>query len=93
MSYEYLEEVIVDTINKTVNKFRNKIRPLGLPKCPVYVRFPGMGSPSQLIANKISSSVTQCYNAARVRTIFTTRAEFRSILKDVLPIFQQSNLI
>ena len=28
-----------------------------------------------------------------IRTIFTTQAEFRSIHKDVLPIFQQINLI
>ena len=62
-------------------------------KCPVYVRLPWIGSPSQLIDDKISSSVTHCYNAAMVWTIFTTRAEFRSIHKDVLPIFQQSNLI
>ena len=38
-------------------------------------------------------SVTRCYNAAMVRTIFTTRAAFPSTHKDVLPIFQQSNLI
>ena len=38
-------------------------------------------------------SVKRCYNAARVRTIFTTRAAFRSIHTDVLPIFQQRNLI
>ena len=67
----YPEEVIVDTINKTVDKFRNNIRPFGSPKCPVYVRLPCIGSPSQLIADKVSSSVTRCYNAARVQTIFS----------------------
>ena len=46
-----------------------------------------------MIADKVSSSVIPCYNAARVRTIFTNRAEFRSTHKDALPIFQQSNLI
>ena len=34
-------------------------------------------------------SVTRCYNAAMVQIIFSTRATFRSILKDVLPILQQ----
>ena len=89
----YPEEVIIDTINKTVNKFRENIRPFDPSKCPVYVRLPWIGSPSQLITDKVSSSVTRCYNAARVQTIFTTQAAFRSTPKDVLPIFQQSNLI
>ena len=84
---------VVDTIKKTVNKFRDNIRPLGPSKCPVYVGVPWIGLPSQLIADKVSSSVTGCYNAAMVRTICTPRAVFRSILKNVLPIFQQSNLI
>ena len=89
----YPEEVIVDTINKTVNKFRNNIKPFGPSKCPAYVKLPWIGSPYQLIANKFSSSVTHCYNAVMVQTIFTTWAAFPSIHKDVLPIFQQSNLI
>ena len=93
LSNGYPEEVIVDTINKTVYKFRNNIRPLGPSKCPVYVRLPWIGSPSQLIADKVSSSVTCGYNAAMIQTIFTTQSAFRSIHKDVLPIFQQSNLI
>ena len=67
--------------------------PFGPLNCPVYVRLPWIGSPSQLITDKVSSSVTPCYNAAMVRTIFTTQAAFPSIHKDVLPIFQQSNLI
>ena len=67
--------------------------PFGPPKCPVYVRLPWIGSPSQLIADKISSSVTHCYNTAMVRTLFTTRAEFRSTHKDVFSIFQLNNLI
>ena len=89
----YPEEVIVDTVNKIVNKFWNNIRPFSPSKCPVYVRLPWNGSPSQLIVYKVSSSVTHCYNMAMVQTIFTTQAAFCSIPKDVLPIFQQSNLI
>ena len=74
---------------KTVDKFRNNIRPFGLPKYPLYVRLPWIGSSSQLVADKVSFSVTRCFNASMVRTIFA----FHSALKDVLPIFQQSNLI
>ena len=66
--------------------------PFGPPKCPVYVRLPWIRF-SRLIADKVSSSVTCCYNAAMVQTIFTTQAAFRSTHKDVLPIFQLSNLI
>ena len=57
------------------------------------VRLPWIGSPSQLIVDKVSSSVIHCFNAAMVRTIFTTRAAFCSTHKDVLPIFQLSNII
>ena len=72
LSNGYPDEVIVDTINETVDKFRNNIRPLSPFKCPVYVRLPWIGSPIQLIAEKVSSSVTRCYNAAWVQPIFTT---------------------
>ena len=80
-------------MNKTVNKFRNNIWPLGPSKCPVYARLLWIGSLSQLIADEVSSSVTHYYNAAMVQTIFTTWAAFHSTHKDVLPIFQQTNLI
>ena len=85
----YPGEVIVDTMNKTVDKFKNNIVLFGPPKCPVYVRLPWIGSPCLLIADKVSSSVTRCFKAALVRTIFTTRSPH----KDVLPIFQLTNLI
>ena len=61
--------------------------PIGTSKCPVYVRFPWIGSASQLIANKLTSSVARCYNAVKVQNIF------RFVYKDVRPIFQLSNLI
>ena len=85
----YPEEVIADT--KIVDKFRNNIVSFGLPKCPVNVGLPWIGSLSQLIADKVSSSVPLCFNVIMVRTIFITQAAFRST--HVLLIFQQSNLI
>ena len=80
-------------MDKIVNKFRNNIKSLGPSKCPVYVRFPWIGFPCQLIAEKVSSSVTRCYNTVMVQTTFTIWAAFHPIHKDVLHIFQQSNLI
>ena len=71
----YPKEVIVDTINKTGNTFRNNISPFGSAKYPVYVRYLWIGSPSQLIVDKVSSSVTRYNN---VRTVITTRVVFRS---------------
>ena len=58
MGNRYPEEVIVDTMNKTVDKFWNNIVQFGPPKCPVEDKLPWIGSPSQLIADKVSSSVT-----------------------------------
>ena len=86
----YLEEFIVDTITKLIG--------LGITSDHLallnvqFVWLPWIRSPSQLIVDKVSSSVTRCY-VAMVRTIFTAWAAFRSVPKDVLPIFQQSNLI
>ena len=55
--------------------------------------FPGLDLLVSWFDDKVSFSVTRCYNAALVWTIFTTWAAFCSIHRDVLPIFQQSNLI
>ena len=73
-----------------MNKFRNDDRPFS-PS--VSVRRSWIGSACQLLADKFTYSVACCYNAVKVWTLFTTRATFRSLHKDVLPIFQQSNLI
>ena len=91
LSNWHLEEVIADTINLTVNKFRNDNRPFAPSKYPVYVRLSWIGSASQLIADRVTYSVARCHNGVKVQTIFTTRTAFRSIHKDVLPIFQKSN--
>ena len=48
---------VTDTMNKTVDKFTNKIVPFGPPKCLVYFSLPWIGSPCQLIADKVSSAV------------------------------------
>ena len=94
LSNGYPKEVIADTINSTVNKFRNDNRPFSPSECPVYVVWhPWIGSASQLIADKVTSSVACYYNAVKVRTIFTNRTAFQSTHKVVFPIFQQSNLI
>ena len=66
LSNGYPEEIIADTINLTVNKFRNDNRPFGPCKCPVYVRLPWIGSTSQLIADKVTSSVACFYNVVKV---------------------------
>ena len=58
----YHGEFIADTINLAVNKFMNNNRLFGPSKCPVYVRLPWIGSTSQLIANKVISSVARCHN-------------------------------
>ena len=93
LSNGYHEEFIADTTNLAVNKFRNDNWLFGPFKCPVYVRLPWIGSTSQLIANKVTSSVARCHNVVKVRNIFNIRTAFLSIHKNVLPIFQQSNLI
>ena len=51
-------------MNKTVDKFRNNIVPFGSPKCPV--RLPWIGSPSHLITDKVSYSVTRYYKVTVV---------------------------
>ena len=83
----YPEEFLNDNINLTVTKFRNKNKIFGPFKWPVYFRLPWIGPASQSFVDKIASSVSRCFNAVKVRSIFTTKAAFNSIHKDVLPIF------
>ena len=87
------EEVINDNINLTKTKFSNKNKIFGPSKCPVYFRLPWIGPASQSFVDKIASLVSRCFNAVKVRSIFTTKVAFDSIHKDVLPIFNQSLLI
>ena len=89
----YPEEVIDDNINSTVTKFKNKNKIFGPSKCSVYFRLPWIGSASQSFADRVASSVYRCFHAVKVRSIFTTKAAFNSIHKDVHPIFNQSLLI
>ena len=89
----YPREVINDNINLTVTRFRNKNKIFGPSKCPVYFRLPWIGPANQSFVDQIASSVSRCFNAVKVRSIFTTKAAFNSTHKDVLPIFNQSLLI
>ena len=89
----YSENVIDVNIRHTVTKFKNRNKVFGPPKCPVYLRLTWVCSASQLIADKIASSVYRCYHAIYLRPIFTTRPAFSSTSKDKLPIFKQSNSI
>ena len=89
----YPEEVTDDKINSTVTKFKNKNKIFGPSKCPDYFRLPWIGPASQSFADGVASSVSLCFHAVKVRSIFATKAAFNSIHKDVLPIFNQSLLI
>ena len=43
--------------------------------------------------DKVTSSVARGNNAVKIETIYTARGAFRSVNKDVPPVFRQSNLI
>ena len=88
----YPEDLITKVINQTVSNF-NTNKQFGPPKCPVYLRLPWIGLVGQTLANKIKLAIINCFNAVKVRTIFTTIPAFRSSQKDVLPIFEQSYII
>ena len=89
----YPEDVIDNNIKYAVTKFKDMNKVFGPPKCPVYFRFPGVGSAPEAFANNIASSVYRCYHAVNLRPIFTSRLAFNSTYKDKLPIFKQNNLI
>ena len=88
----YPEDLTTKVINQTISNF-NSNKEFGPPKCPVYLRLPWIGLVGQTLANKIKLAITRCFNAVKVRTIFTTIPVLRSAQKDVLPIPEQSYAI
>ena len=89
----YFDEVIYDNIILNVIEFRNKNKIIVPSKYPVYSRLPWIAPASQSFVNKIDSSVSRCFNVEKVRSIFTSREEFNSTQKHVLPLLNQSLLI
>ena len=89
----YSGDVIDSNIKYMVTKFRDTNKVFGPLKCPVYFRLPWGGFATESITNKIASSVFHCYNAVKLRPIFTSRPAFNSTNKYKLPIFKRSNLI
>ena len=59
-------------------------------KCPVYVKLPWIGENFLKFERKIKLSINNCFGAVQPRVVFSTRP---AIHKDVLPAFQQSNVV
>ena len=75
-----------------LNMFSNNIRPLSLLNAQFMLDFLGLDFQASWLPIRFLPVII-CQNRAMVQTIFTNQAAFLFIHKDVLPIFQQSNLI
>ena len=58
-----------------------------------YVKLPWIGENSLKFERKIKLSINNCFGAVQPRVVFSTRQILPAILKDVLPTFQQSNVV
>ena len=65
----------------------------GPKKCPIYLKLPWIGENSLKFERKIKLSTNNCFGAVQPRMIFSTRRILPAIHKDVLPTFQQSNVV
>ena len=88
----YPEFLIESRISKKLLRFQQSTKE-GPKKCPVYLKLPWMGENSLKFERKIKLSINNCFGAVQPRVIFSTRQILPAIHKDVLPTFQQSNVV
>ena len=59
----------------------------------VYLKLPWIGESLVKFDRKIKSSITNCFGPVQPRVVFFTKRILPAIHKDVLPTFQQSNVV
>ena len=62
-------------------------------KCPVYLKLPWIGENSLKFERKIKLSISNCFGAVQPRVVFSSRRILPAMHKNVLPTFQQSNVV
>ena len=65
----------------------------GPEKCPVYLRFPWLGSVSTRFKKQVKSAFKQCFSAVEPRVVYSTNELLSATNKDILPALQKSNVI
>ena len=88
----YPDAVVRSTIDRKMKSLDRDVV-FGPSKCPVPVRLPYIGKPSQQFDRQISRAVSTCFGSVQVRAIFTTRRVPVRSLKDALPTPSISNVI
>ena len=58
-----------------------------------YLKLPWIGKNSLKFERKIKLSINNCFGEVQPRVVFSTRRILPAIHKDVLPTFQQSNVV
>ena len=71
----------------------NKALKKAQKKSPVYLKLPWIGKNSLKFERKIKLPINNCFGAVQPRVVFSTRRILPAIRKDVLPTFQQSNVV
>ena len=83
-------------VNSSITrKIQNLRRPSsdGPKKCRVYLHLPWLGATSTRFKKQVTSAVQRSYFSTKPRVVFTTRRLLPASTKDVLPAFQQSNIV
>lgn len=88
----YPSNIIKRVIARKVRRFKEPAV-LGPSRCPIYLKLPWLGRNGKLIADKVSSCISSCYFAVKLRTIFKTRNVCPSFMKDRLFYLSKNSVI
>jgi len=84
--------VFKTSISKKIQQFIAPVK-FGLEKCPVYLRLRYIGPTLIKFEKQINAAVKTCFAALEPRVVYNTKDLCPANKKDVLPAFQQSNVI
>ena len=65
----------------------------GPKKYPVYLKLPWIGENSLKFNRKIKLAITNCFGAVQPRVVFSAKRVLPAMHKNVLPAFQQRNVV
>ena len=88
----YPDDVISVVMKKTIANAK-RVKSFGPKKCSVPIHLPYIGSISHKFEEELSSSVSKCFGAVRLRVVFESRPQMQAASKDKLPITMNSNVI
>ena len=88
----YPEDVISSVIKRTLRN-ESRVKRFGPNKCSVPIHLPYIGTISHKFEEQLSTSVTRCFGAVKLRVVFQSRPMMQAAQKDKLPTTMNNNVI